>query len=415
MAGGNTHTTAPYGTAANTSGDVGYKTAMYMENWLLKRAQEEMVLERFGQAKTLPQKKTKTIGWRRYNSLAPAMQALTEGVTPDGVDISYTDINASLDQYGSLMKITDVLADTYEDAIVKEMSDLMGEQAADTIEYLRWKELVCGTNVLIAGGGASRHLAKVPLVGDFRNAYRNLRRNRGKFFTSVIKASPNVGTTPVPAGYYAVCHPDMEPALRAINEFIPAERYGNSSQTIPGEIGAIEKIRIVTSTFAEPFALGNSAGVPAATADTVQTMTTDGGSTPYSVVYPIVVFARNAYGTIALQGKNSMQVTVLNPGTPSKSDPLGQRGYVSWKTYNATKILNDAFMVRIEALASDEGEGAGMQLDYYGAPIRDGQVGDFGLNPSYSKEATWKAGSHELNVAAESTATAGGDSTFIRL
>jgi N4-gp56 family major capsid protein len=39
---------------------------------------------------------------------------------------------------------------------------------------------------------------------------------------------------------------------------------------------------------------------------------------------------------------------VLNPGTPSKSDPLGQVGYVSWKTYQAGAILNEQWVARIE-------------------------------------------------------------------
>jgi N4-gp56 family major capsid protein len=39
---------------------------------------------------------------------------------------------------------------------------------------------------------------------------------------------------------------------------------------------------------------------------------------------------------------------VLNPGTPSKSDPMGQRGYVSWKAYFTAVILNQNWMARLE-------------------------------------------------------------------
>ena len=33
--------------------------------------------------------------------------------------------------------------------------------------------------------------------------------------------------------------------------------------------------------------------------------------------------------------------------------PLGQRGVVGWKTWHVAKILNNAWMVRIEAEATD--------------------------------------------------------------
>jgi N4-gp56 family major capsid protein len=42
----------------------------------------------------------------------------------------------------------------------------------------------------------------------------------------------------------------------------------------------------------------------------------------------------------------------LNPGTPSKSDPLGQVGFVGWKTYFAAKILNENWIARIEVGAT---------------------------------------------------------------
>jgi len=64
-------------------------------------------------------------------------------------------------------------------------------------------------------------------------------------------------------------------------------------------------------------------------------------------VYPILYFARDAYGTVALKGQNAITPTVINP-TPTKSDPLGQRGSVGWKTMQTAVILNDAWMARLE-------------------------------------------------------------------
>ncbi|KKL70933.1 hypothetical protein LCGC14_2099990, partial [marine sediment metagenome] len=37
----------------------------------------------------------------------------------------------------------------------------------------------------------------------------------------------------------------------------------------------------------------------------------------------------------------------------SKSDPLGQRGYVGWKTWHAIVILNQVWMARLEVCVTD--------------------------------------------------------------
>jgi N4-gp56 family major capsid protein len=54
-----------------------------------------------------------------------------------------------------------------------------------------------------------------------------------------------------------------------------------------------------------------------------------------------------------LRGAGAIQPSVMNPGTPSKSDVLGQKGFVGWKTYFVCVVLNQAWMARIEVGATD--------------------------------------------------------------
>jgi N4-gp56 family major capsid protein len=65
-------------------------------------------------------------------------------------------------------------------------------------------------------------------------------------------------------------------------------------------------------------------------------------------VYPILVLGKDCAGIVPLKGKTAITPTVINP-MPSKSDPLGQRGSVSWKTMQTAVILNDLNMYRIES------------------------------------------------------------------
>ena len=120
--------------AINTYGDISPRTAGKAKKKLLKRGQHLMVTERFGQVDPQQKNSTKTVKWRRYNSLARATAPLAEGVPPAGRKLTYTDVSATLEQYGDYVNITDVIADTHEDPVLQESMDLCGEQAAETIE-----------------------------------------------------------------------------------------------------------------------------------------------------------------------------------------------------------------------------------------------------------------------------------------
>jgi N4-gp56 family major capsid protein len=44
--------------------------------------------------------------------------------------------------------------------------------------------------------------------------------------------------------------------------------------------------------------------------------------------------------------------SIINPGIKSSADPLGQRGYVGWKSWWSAVILNELWMARLEVGAS---------------------------------------------------------------
>lgn len=99
------------------------------------------------QSKALPANNTQTMKWRRYNSLPIPTTALTEGVTPTSKKLSATDVSTTLTQWGDLVEITDVIADTHEDPVIQEASSVVGEQAAKTVEVNRFNVLKSCSNV----------------------------------------------------------------------------------------------------------------------------------------------------------------------------------------------------------------------------------------------------------------------------
>lgn len=340
-------------------GDITPAVAAWATVRMLKRALPLLVFEKFGQVFPLPTNSTQTAKFRRYflsgatgsagsgsgDFYTPlATTPLVEGVTPDGRMLANQDYTVQLAQYGDFVTITDVVNDTHPDDILAVATETLGENAAETVETLRFNVLKAGTNVFYANqvAGRSTVAAKITLA-DQRRVTTALNRQNARKITSVVASRPDYGTKSVEAGYVAVVHPDLETDIREMTGFKVTADYGPHQSPWEGEIGSVEQVRYIATTVAKPF-LG--AGVVVASAPT---MRSNGGVN--IDVYPVLYFARDAFGIVPLKGHSSMTPMVVNP-KPAPGDPLGQRGTVGWKLWTATVILQEAFMVRLEVAAT---------------------------------------------------------------
>lgn len=342
-----------------TYGDITPAVAAWSVVRMLTRAMPFLVFEKFGQTYPLPTNSTQVAKFRRYflsgatgsagsgsgDFYIPlATTPLVEGVTPEGRTLSNQDYTVQLAQYGDYVTITDVVDVTHPDKVMADASDILGEQAAVTVETLRFNVLKAGTNVMYGTAVASRALVanKISLA-DQRRVSTALNRQNAKRITSVVASTPAYNTKSVEAGYVAVVHPDLETDIRDMTGFKPVADYGPHTSPWENEIGSVEQVRYVSTTVAAPFL---DAGVATGSAPTLRANTTNVD------VYPVLYFARDAFGIVPLKGNSSMTPMVVNP-KPAAGDPLGQRGTVGWKLWTATVILQEAFMVRLEVGATE--------------------------------------------------------------
>jgi N4-gp56 family major capsid protein len=320
--------------------------AAYAVAKLLKRAIPYLVIEKFGTTYPIPQKNTLVAKFRRFNALPINATPLTEGVTPDGTPMTVSDYTATLTQYGDFIEITDVVMDTSDDPVMEQATEVLAEQAAQTIETMRFNVLVAGTNVQYANG-TSRSAVNTPLTLALqRGVTRALARQNARHITNIVRSTPDYGTAQVAASYVALCHPDVEYDIRNMTGYVPIERYGTLTPW-ENEVGKVEQVRYLTSTIFQPFENAGGA-ISTATNSTTNMLSTGGVDAD---VYPILYLAKNAYGIVPLKGKDSLSVMVVNP-MPAASDPLAQRGTAGWKTMQTCVILNDAWMLRLEVGAS---------------------------------------------------------------
>jgi N4-gp56 family major capsid protein len=326
--------------AITVYGDISPRTAAYAAKEFLERAIPYLVLEKFGQAKPLPSNSSKTIIFRRYNALVATPNVISEGVTPSGKQLTSTDVTVTLEQLGDMVTITDIIMDTHEDPVFREAQDVLGEQAGQMVEIARFGVVKAGTNVYYANGTVRTDVNTPITLGLQRQITRYLKRQMAKKITTVIKSTPAYGTQSVAPSYIALCHSDCEADIRKMSGFVAVENYGGGMTPYESEIGKVEDVRYIYSTIFESWADGGGAKAGSGT-----TMLSTTGTN--ADVYPVLFLGRNAYGIVPLKGANAITPMVVNP-KPSDSDPLAQRGHVSWKSMQKAIILNDAWMVRAE-------------------------------------------------------------------
>jgi len=317
-------------------------TQAFYDRNLLSRAQPNDVHGRFGQKRPVPKNSGNQIKFRRYSQLAAATNALTEGVTPSGSALSVTDVTSTLAQYGDFVTLTDLVSMTNQDPVVTEATDVLGDQAGTTIDIVRRDVLVAGSNVAYASGVADRLSLVNKLLGaDLDKAIRFLKNQNAKYMKEGIPASDKIGTSSVRKSFIGIVHPDVEYDLEQITGYKSVSDYGSQEGLIEDEIGAYKNIRFVTSTNCKIW-------TNATTATTAGYKATGGGTND---VYATLIIAAEAYGLSPLSGE-AMSTYVKALGSAGAADPLNQRSTVGWKATTITTILNQAWMLRIESLAS---------------------------------------------------------------
>ncbi|MCP4546653.1 MAG: N4-gp56 family major capsid protein [bacterium] len=329
-------------TGTTTYGDINQRTAAWAAATALKHAEPVLVLQKFGQSKPMPKNKANTVKFRRPVPFGAATTPLVEGVTPSAQKMAYEDVTATLKQFGMPTEITDVVDDLAEDPVLKDAMVLSGEQAGLTTEMVLYGVLKAGTNVFYANGSARSSVNTVVTNNKLRAVVRALDAQKAHKITRVLGSSPNYDTAAIEAGYVAVCHTDCKSDIRNLTDFVPVAKYGNRKPICAEEFGSVEEIRFVTSPELDSWAdAGGAKGTMLSTTGTS------------ADVYPILFFGKEAFGCVPLKGSEAIKPMVLNPNVPRGGDPLGQRGYVSWKTYFTGVILNENWLARLEVAVTD--------------------------------------------------------------
>ena len=327
----------------STDPSISQRTNLHAEAQMLTHAGPTMVLAKFGMPKQMPMNKSQTIKFRRPKVFTEATIPLTEGVTPNTTAFEYEDVTATLKQYGMVVGVTDVIEDTHEDPVLNDATTQCGENIGRTMEALMWGVLQGGTNVFYANSTARANVNTAITLNKQRAVTRALKAQKAMKITRILSASPGYETRAVEAAYVAVAHTDCEADIRGLAGFTPVAEYGQRRPICDEELGSVEDVRYVLSPDLDPI-LASGSG-------TLNGMVSQGASNVD--IYPVIFLGKEAFGHVALKGKGAVSPSIIPVGTKTKDDPLGQRGYVGWKTWFVCVRLNELWMARLEVGVTD--------------------------------------------------------------
>lgn len=290
-----TISTGTVGNAGNVAADL----QTYFAARLLEVAERNTVLDQFGDKHPVPANSSRTIRFNREEKLTVAASPtqLTEGTPPDSEGLTFNQFEAVLEQYGSLVILTDIAELTAKHNVVERTIYVLGLQAAEIYDQLIYNVLDAATNVYRPNGKAS----DAALVAGDKLSFVDL--------VSIDAILQGQGARPYDDGLYVlITSPQPYGALTLDPDFKASVQFRAPERIWKAEVGTLGGFAVVRS---------NAPGFAATT-------TTATGSA--DKVYSSFAIGRFAY---QISDWQNLRVYVVAPG--GQSDPLHQRRKLGWK------------------------------------------------------------------------------------
>ena len=306
-------------TTTQTYGNLTAEQKTFYDRTLLSRLLPNLTFLKYGQKRPMPKNEGDTINFRRFNSLDVPAASLTEGVTPDGDNLSITAVTATVAQEGNWVRLSDKISMVGIDPVLTESAALMGENAAKTLETRCADVIFKGTSQQFAGGAASAAAiaaGKVVNSEEIKKAVRTLRNNNAE---------------PLEGGYYiCFCDPSVAYDLQNDSLWQDISKYNGAENIMKGEIGRIHGVRFILTTMCPTDATTATAGT----------------------LHKTLIVGKDAYGVVDVNGSSKPEIIIKPTGSAGTEDPLNQRASVGWKAMAVTVRLQELAMVCIQSMAS---------------------------------------------------------------
>lgn len=285
---------------------------LYYQKKALLRVIAKFLYAQWGQQDSIPKNAGATSIWSRWANLLSQDTPLTEGVDPETVTITRTDLRATVQEYGLLTKQSSWLKLIGLSTENDKITDVILDNMLLTLDTLCRNVLVGGASYTTCanGTGTVTFLNKT----DIDTVVTNFEGENARMLKSQINAGSGQGTSPIRAAYIAVGHTVQRPRLEAVSGFKHVSNYASGGDIMEGEF--------------------------CSTGDVRWTLTTNAYVSSGS--YSNIIMAADFFGNTKIDGGSAEGPLIYTP--PDKTGS-GLRRYslLGYLLNYAAKILNDNF------------------------------------------------------------------------
>lgn len=296
---------------------------------------------------------TNTVKWRRVDAISPSTSALSEQTGNaaymggrSSATTSNTDVTATLSTYGQFVILTDRV-DLYSmPAQVDQITKAVGICAGRSLNMVQRNVAEDNLTKVYAGGAASTGavVSKITLAG-IESVINTLVRNSAMRFTAQSNGNQIVGSTPILASFWGLCHPDVAYDISKLPGFKSVETYAAHTQVSQGEFGMIQ-----AAGYGVRFIQSEDATVDADAGGTKGTTGLRGTSDVD--IYTTVIYGMDALGSVGLgtthgdgifmadELPDSIELILKGRESGGTSDPLNEIQTVGYKFFHTGAVLN---------------------------------------------------------------------------
>lgn len=273
----------------------------------------------------------------------------------------------SIHKFGFFYEFTQESLDFDSDDGLKEhLSRELMNGAVQLTEAVLQKDLLAAAGTILYAGAATSDdevtgEGAAPSVVSYKNLMRLdqiLTDNRTPTQTTIITGSRMIDTRVIGSTRVMYVGSELVPELKAMKDlfgnkaFIEVQHYGDAGTLMNGEIGSIDKFRIIQVPEMLHWA---GAGAEATSANPGYRTSSVNGTEHYDV-FPMLVVGDDSFTSIGFQtdGK-SVKFTVMTkmPGkeTADRNDPYGETGFSSIKWYYGILVKRPERLALIKTVA----------------------------------------------------------------
>ncbi len=316
---------------------------------------------------------TASVKWERIDNLAPSTTALgqLDGAVSsiflgrNTVTPNVSNVSVAMAKYGNALILNEELELQQMNMRSARFLDNLGANAGESLNLLMETEFRNATQIRyatgVAGGGANDSAVTSAIkLTDIQFCVNKLDRASAMRFTSAAYGSQNVGTSPIRASYYGICHPDVKEDIRGLSGFSDVSVYGGYTETMPYEFGHVGGVRWCDTEIL-PI---STAVTGATTAQGTQVLRGIGLNGGYDV-YSSYIYGKESVGSVGLGNMHATtSYEMYDPKNPPAVEviykPMGTVGQdlyneissLSWKAWFAAKILNATWITKVRSGAS---------------------------------------------------------------